>query len=127
MISVSEDEFSDWVAEAVDALPEETLAKLHNVAFLVADEPSAEQRHKIDLRGRVLYGLYEGSWQSRRLNVGASLPDRITIFRHGIATNASSAEEAKKQIASTLRHEIAHCFGSDEKGAQMAAVQNENV
>lgn len=127
MINVSEEEFSDWVAEAVDQLPEETIARLHNVAFLVADEPSAEQRRKIDLRGRVLYGLYEGSWQSKRINVGAALPDRITIFRQGIASNAGSVEEVKKQIASTLRHEIAHCFGSDEKGAQMAATQGKKL
>jgi predicted Zn-dependent protease with MMP-like domain len=48
------------------------------------------------------------------------LPDRITIFSRAILSQAASPAEAKNKIISTVKHEIAHHFGSDEKGAAKA-------
>ena len=120
-MQVSKEQFESWVKEALDCLPEEFLKKINNVAFFVEDKPSSEQYKKIGLKkDDVLFGLYEGHLQSRRLNIGPVLPDRITIFRKAILSQFHTEVEIKKKIANTLRHEIAHHFGSDEKGARKA-------
>ena len=96
--------------------------KMHNVAILTADSPTKEQLGKTGRHGRnyMLFGLFEGYGQSSRQNFGPVLPDKITIFRKPICSYASNIEEAKRQIISTIKHEIAHHFGSDEKGAHQA-------
>ena len=82
------------------------------------DKPTEEQLNKVNLkRGDLLFGLFEGYAQGRKLNFGPVLPDRITIFRKAILSQCSDKIELKQKIISTVKHEIAHHFGSDEKGA----------
>ena len=71
-------------------------------------------------RGIILLGLYEGYHQSKRLDVGPVFPDRITLFKKPMESICKTEEELKNQVLKTVRHEIAHHFGSDEKGAQKA-------
>ena len=116
-------QFESWVTEAVDALPEKFRQHINNLAFFVEDYPSPMQLQKVKLLGQhdvMLLGLYEGYHQAMRLNVGPVFPDRITLFKKPIERICRTEEELKKQIASTVRHEIAHHFGSDEAGAQKA-------
>lgn len=122
-MQVSKVQFEKWVAEALDSVPEKFQKRIHNLAFFVEDFPSREQLKKARL-GRqkdvLLLGLYEGHHQSKRLDVGPVFPDRITIFKKPIESLSRTEEELKKQISSTVRHEIAHHFGSDEQGARQA-------
>jgi predicted Zn-dependent protease with MMP-like domain len=121
MEKISQEQFERIVSSAIDSLPEKFSAKMHNVAIFVEDEPTAEQLKKINLRrGDLLFGLFEGYAQARKLNFGPVLPDRITIFKRAILSQAKNLGEVKKQIISTVMHEIAHHFGSDEKGAKLA-------
>jgi len=71
-------------------------------------------------RGIILLGLYEGYHQSKRLDVGPVFPDRITLFKKPMESICKTEEELKNQVLKTVRHEIAHHFGSDEQGAQKA-------
>jgi predicted Zn-dependent protease with MMP-like domain len=120
-MSVSRKQFEQWVREAIDSLPEKFLRRMHNVAFFVEDYPSKEQLKKVRLgRNSVLFGLYEGYHQSSRRDLGPVLPDRITIFRKPILGYYSTEKEIKNQVIKTVKHEIAHHFGSDEKGAHRA-------
>lgn len=116
-------QFEKWVAEAIDSVPEKFRERINNLAFFVEDHPTQEQLRKARLLGRrgvLLLGLYEGYHQSRRLNIGPVFPDRITIFKKPIESLCNTEEGLKKQIFSTVRHEIAHHFGSDEPGARKA-------
>ena len=115
--------FEKLVSEAIAEIPEKFLQRLENVAIVVEDEPTAEQIAKLKLRKDVsLFGLYEGVPQTRRgPNYGMVLPDKITIFQRTIEEFANSAEEIRKIIKNTVWHEIAHHFGSDERGAGRAA------
>ena len=120
---VARKQFEKWVAEAIDNVPEKFQERIHNLAVFVEDQPTKEQLQKARLGGRksvLLLGLYEGYHQSKRLDIGAVFPDRITIFKKPIEILCETNEEMKNQIASTVRHEIAHHFGSDEKGARKA-------
>ena len=118
-MKISQEEFEIIVEKALDDLPGKFQEKIHNVAFFVKDFPSKEQMGKLDKKNEYeLLGIFEGYGQSKKLNFGAVLPDRITLFRIPICNSASTKEGVKNRIISTLKHEIAHHFGSDEKGAK---------
>ena len=96
--------------------------KLNNVAIFVEDYPSKGQRKKLGVsRDYVLFGLFEGYCQAKKLNLGPVLPDRITIFRQAICKLSSNEGEIRNKIINTLKHEIAHHLGSGETGARKAA------
>ena len=122
MLNINKPEFETIVNSALESLPDKFKSKLNNVAIFVADEPTSEQLKKVNLRrGDLLFGLFEGYAQGRKLNFGPVLPDRITIFSRAILSQVSSFVEAKNKIISTVKHEIAHHFGSDEPGAVKAS------
>lgn len=120
---ISKQQFEKYVAEALDDLPEKFQKHINNLAVFVEDYPSRQQMEKAKLQGRehvILLGLYEGYHQAKRLNVGPVFPDRITIFQKPIEGICQTEEQLKRQIFSTVNHEIAHHFGSDEHGARKA-------
>jgi len=122
-MQVPKAQFEKWVAEAIDNVPEKFQKKIHNLAFFVEDYPNREQLKRAGLLGInnvTLLGLYEGYHQARRINIGPVIPDRITLFQKPIESICDTEEKLKKQISSTVFHEIAHHFGSDERGAQKA-------
>ena len=121
MLEISREKFEQIVRSAMADLPEKFKNRLNNVAIFVEDEPTEEQLKKIGLRrGDILFGLFEGYAQGKKLNFGPVLPDRITIFRKAILSQSSNQAELKAKIIATVRHEIAHHFGSDERGAAKA-------
>jgi predicted Zn-dependent protease with MMP-like domain len=121
MQEMSKKQFEQVVRQTLKSLPEKFKNKLHNAAIFVAEEPTVEQLEKIKLRNSSgLFGLFEGYAQGRGLNFGPVLPDRITIFRRAILEQGSDLADIKRQIIATVKHEIAHHFGSDEKGAAKA-------
>lgn len=114
-------QFEKIVSQALESLPEKFWNRLNNVAIFAEDEPTEEQLNKVKLRkGDLLFGLFEGYAQGRKINVGPVLPDRITIFRIAILSQSDNIAELKQKIISTVKHEIAHHFGSDESGAAKA-------
>lgn len=116
------EEFEKIVEKAIESLPEKFQEKMHNVAILVEDLPTQTQVRKMGLRSPyALFGLYEGYVQSSRKHVGPVPPDKITIFRLPILKSCRTKAECKVRIINTVKHEIAHHFGSDERGARKAS------
>jgi predicted Zn-dependent protease with MMP-like domain len=115
MIQLSDAEFEQMLADAIDALPERFLQHAKNVAIVWADDPSPEQRVKMKLRPyESLFGLYEGiPLTSRGDGYNLVLPDKITIFKNPILRYAEDIAGVKKQTLHTLWHEIAHHYGLD--------------
>lgn len=103
------DRFDDLVAEAIDGLPAWVLERLDNVEILVEEESPPD--------GRALLGLYEGIPLTRRgLGYSGVLPDRITLFRRTIESQARTRTELRHLIRETVVHEVAHYFGiSDDR------------
>jgi predicted Zn-dependent protease with MMP-like domain len=114
--------FKKLVEEGIGLVPKKFLAMLENVAIVVEDEPTAEQKRKLKLKkGDFLFGLYEGVPQTRRgPNYGMVLPDKITIFKKPILNYADSEEEVRQIVKNTVWHEIAHHFGSSEESVRLA-------
>ncbi len=100
--SESLDEFEALVADAIDALPEEFQRVLESVAVVVSDR-GAEDR---------AYGQYFGDGVARD-----RYEDRIVIYRDTLERDFGHDRKLlARQVERTLRHELAHHLGWDERG-----------
>ena len=112
-------EFEKLVVEGYEQLPQWVREKIKNVALLVEDEPSQEDRQAEGLGAdETLLGLYKGiplSERGENYGLGMTLPDTITLYQIPIE---EAAEEdglpVAQVIAETIWHEFAHHFGMDE-------------
>ncbi|MGI8949172.1 MAG: metallopeptidase family protein [Ornithinimicrobium sp.] len=103
---MTEEEFEDAVADALDEVPPELMGLVDNVVFLVEDEPAPDEPE--------LLGLYDGVPLTERDDWGGALPDRITLYRGPLSRMCESREELLEEIAVTVVHEIAHHFGIED-------------
>ena len=109
-------EFEDIVIEVIETLPTEFKDLIDNVNIIVEDWPTKDQLRSVHINHKNnLLGLYEGIPNTERgHNYNLVLPDRITIFQKPLEAICHSRRELKNKIASTVKHEIAHFFGTDE-------------
>ncbi len=109
--------FEELLLKAVNGLPQEFQEKLDNVDIVVEDLPGSRQARKLRLRqGSDLLGLYEGVPQTiRGQSYNLVLPDKITLFQKSIELICNSDSEVEVEIASVLKHEIAHHFGINDE------------
>jgi len=115
MIQVSDEEFQDIISFGIDSIPKLYQQRLQNVAFIVEDEPTPEQRQKLNLyHGELLFGLYEGVPLPQRFGQKL-LPDKITIFKKSAEQVSGSLGELREHVRHTIWHEVAHYYGLDHK------------
>jgi predicted Zn-dependent protease with MMP-like domain len=99
-----EEDFKALVRSAIDDLPLEFHRALEHVAVVVSDRG----------RRRGAYGLYEGGTVARDY-----FHDRIVIFRDTLLRDfGHDPDMLKAQVTRTVRHELAHHLGWDEKGVR---------
>ncbi len=107
MVELSEEDFDDLVAEALDTLPPELARVMDNVVVFVENQKPGRPG---------LLGLYEGvPLTNRGQHYAGHLPDRITIFRRPIQRRCVSREQVVEQVRITVVHEVAHHFGIKEE------------
>jgi predicted Zn-dependent protease with MMP-like domain len=96
------DAFEELVADAIDALPEEFQKVLEKVAVVVSD--LGTEHHA--------YGMYYGDGVSRE-----RYEDRIVIYRDTLVRDFGHDRDLlARQVERTLRHELAHHLGWNERG-----------
>ncbi|WP_369056061.1 metallopeptidase family protein [Kineococcus terrestris] len=107
---MSEEEFEDAVADALDEIPAELARLVDNVVVLVADDPEPPLPPD-------LLGLYEGTPLTERGSwwAAGSLPDRITVFRNPTLAVCADRDEVVEEVRTTVVHEVAHHFGIDDE------------
>ena len=107
--------FEDLVDEALAEIPEPFSRALDEVAIVIDDEPSPQQRRDSHLRpGETLYGLYEGV---PRTDWGADLvpvPNKITLFRLPLEEDYPDLDDLADEVRITVLHELAHHLGIDD-------------
>lgn len=105
----SEEDFKALVRSAIDELPLEFTRALEHVAVVVSDGGAAVRTG----RGRRgAYGLYQGD-----TIVQNYFHDRIVIFRDTLLRDfGHDPELLREQVTRTVRHELAHHLGWDERG-----------
>ena len=100
----NEEDFKVLVRRAVDDLPLEFHRVLEHVAVVVSDGGAR----------RRAYGLYQGDTVAHDY-----FHDRIVIFRDTLVRDfGHDPDLLKAQVTRTLRHELAHHLGWDEKGVR---------
>ena len=110
-------EFERLVGEALDGIPAEFARYLENVVVVIEDEPPPALLHGLGLDPRrdTLFGLYQGTPLPARPHDFAALPDRITIFAGPLLRHCATPDALRRQVRSTVVHEIAHFFGFDDR------------
>jgi len=99
-----EDDFKALVRSAIDELPLEFHAALEHVAIVVSDGGRRQRA----------YGLYQGDTVAQDY-----FHDRIVIFRDTLVRDfGHDPDLLRAQVTRTLRHELAHHLGWDEKGVR---------
>jgi predicted Zn-dependent protease with MMP-like domain len=99
-------DFEALVEQALDEIPAEIAAHVHNLVVLVEDEAPADDPD--------LLGVYDGVALTERTADHVGLPDRITIFRGPLLAMCRTPEELVREVRITVVHEIAHHFGIDD-------------
>jgi predicted Zn-dependent protease with MMP-like domain len=113
-MELSDEQFEDFLDEAIKAVPQPYNKRLENVAFLIEDYPSAEQRQKLNLYpNETLFGLYEGVPLTKRGGALKLLPDKITVFKQPLLAVSHTPAQLRRNIGHTIWHEVAHYFGLD--------------
>jgi len=96
------DDFEALVADAIDALPEQFQRVLESVPVVVSELGS--QRHA--------YGEYFGDGVARE-----GFEDRIVIYRDTLERDfGHDPARLAREVERTLRHELGHHLGWDERG-----------
>jgi predicted Zn-dependent protease with MMP-like domain len=109
---VSPAEFETLVEEALANLPPEFAELLDNVAVVVEEEPTREDREILEDEGHELLGLYRGVARTQRTyDMLPMLPDQIAIFRRPILRITRTRRDALREIRNTVIHELGHYFG----------------
>jgi predicted Zn-dependent protease with MMP-like domain len=116
MVKISDKEFGKILSESINDIPPLYKKHLKNVAFLVEEEPTPQQRQQLHLRcNDLLFGLYEGVPLPRRGGATKLLPDKITVFKGPIELTSENLAEIRKKVRHTVWHEVAHYYGLGHK------------
>jgi predicted Zn-dependent protease with MMP-like domain len=106
-MSMPADAFERLVVSELDALPDDMVDGLDNVAFLVEDRPADGT---LDLLGE-----YDGIALTERDRYGfGEMPDRIILYREPLLAISSDERQLRDEVHITLVHEIAHFYGIDD-------------
>jgi predicted Zn-dependent protease with MMP-like domain len=123
---ISQEQFNEIVAGAIDNIPNLYQEKLNNVAFIVEDNPTPEQRIKLNLYpNETLFGLYEGVPLPQRGGGLKLLPDKITIFKNPLIAASQNLDDLKHRVGLTVWHEVAHYYGLDH--SKIHALENKHI
>jgi predicted Zn-dependent protease with MMP-like domain len=107
--------FERLVERAIAQIPDPYRAALAEVAIVIDDEPTAEQRRENDLADdEQLYGLYEGVPRTEYGADWAAAPNRITLFRLVLEEDFADPGELAEEVRLTVMHELAHHLGIDD-------------
>jgi len=90
-------------------------AALEDVAIVIEDEPSPDQRRDNDLGpDDTLYGLYEGVPRTEWGADWVAVPNKISLFRLPLEEDFPDPDDLADEVQITVIHELAHHLGIDD-------------
>jgi predicted Zn-dependent protease with MMP-like domain len=110
MPRLTEQRFTEIVADALDSLPQEFRRRMKNVAVLVEDYPPEPASP-----GQLILGHFIGVPATKKsVFDGPMMPDRVVLYQRNIEAVCRTEEEIEHQIRMTVIHEVGHYFGLSE-------------
>ncbi len=107
--------FERLVDRAIADIPAPFREALAEVAIVIDDEPTPDQRRENDLGADDdLYGLYEGVPRTEYGADWAAIPNRITLFRLALEEDFPDPADLADEVRLTVIHELAHHLGIDD-------------
>ena len=107
--------FESLVELALASIPEPFASALDEVAIVIDDEPTPDQRRENDIEDDdTLYGLYEGVPRTEWGADWAAVPNRIILFRLPLEADFADPDELADEVWATVIHELAHHLGIDD-------------
>ena len=107
--------FERLVERALAGIPDPFREALAEVAIVIDDDLSADQRGANDLRpDEDLYGLYEGVPRTEYGADWTAVPNRITLFRLALEADFPDPADLAEEVRITVIHELAHHLGIDD-------------
>lgn len=108
--------FDVLVDEALATIPMPFASALDEVAIVIADEPSREQRNDNQIPDdESLYGLYEGVARTEWGADWLTVPNTITLFRLPLEADFPDPDDLAEEVWVTVVHELAHHLGIDDE------------
>jgi len=98
-------DFDQLVEDALDELPDWAAEALDNVVVMVEDADPDDPD---------LLGVYVGVPLTERGHEPPLGPSRIIVYRRPLTDMSDSLDELRREIRTTVLHEIGHHFGIDE-------------
>ena len=119
-VRIEDEQFEDWVLEAIDALPQAFRERLGSVAIVVEEWPTAEQLASVG-RARAVRALQRRPAQRAGRRLGADAVADHDLPRDDRAARPDARGDARAKVIDTVHHEIAHHFGiSDARLRELA-------
>src|SRR4051794_29074556 len=110
------DRFEVLVDRALADIPSPFRESLREVAIVVDDEPTMDQRRENGLGPEdTLYGLYEGTPRTAWAADWAIGPNKITLFRLPLEEDFADPDDLAEEVRLTVIHELAHHLGIDDE------------
>jgi predicted Zn-dependent protease with MMP-like domain len=107
--------FESLVELALASIPEPFASALDEVAIVIDDEPTADQRRENLIEDDdTLYGLYEGVPRTEWGADWAAVPNRIILFRLPLEADFADPDDLADEVWATVIHELAHHLGIDD-------------
>jgi predicted Zn-dependent protease with MMP-like domain len=108
--------FERLVERSVATIPSPFRDALVEVAIVIDDEPTADQRRDNGLADdEMLYGLYEGVPRTEYGADWVAMPNRITLFRLPLEEDFPDPRDLAEEVRLTVIHELAHHLGIDDE------------
>jgi predicted Zn-dependent protease with MMP-like domain len=110
---IGEQELMTLAEEVLAELPEKARRLLENIPIIIADLPArADVEAGLDPR---MLGMFSGTPYPEASNVGGQPGlTQILLFQRNLEQAASTEDELRDEIRTTLLHETGHFFGMDE-------------
>ncbi len=112
MIDIPPERFTQMAQDALDSIPADLAAKMDNVALFV--EESSEHPNRLGLYCGYPLTRRGSGYGLRTRSGGATLSDRIFIYRQPILLRCETEEQVIQLVHKVVIHEVAHHFGFGE-------------
>jgi predicted Zn-dependent protease with MMP-like domain len=113
---VHDERFDRLVDAALAAIPAPFRQALTEVAVVIDEEPTIDQRRENGLHDEdTLYGLYEGVPRTEWGADSVPSPNKITLFRLPLEEDFPDPRDLEEEVRITVIHELAHHLGIDDE------------